>query len=46
MSRRLRNLLFAFTLSLSMWAIILYASVALYGGIVPQLDPVTTAGIE
>ncbi|MGW9231381.1 hypothetical protein ACWGPT_10995 [Pseudorhizobium sp. NPDC055634] len=46
MSRRLNNLLFALALSLSMWAIIIYASVALYGNFGPGLDPVTTASVD
>lgn len=46
MSRRLKNLVFAFGLSLSMWALIIYASVSVYQVINPELDVVTTASVN
>lgn len=46
MSRRLRNILFAFGVSISMWVMIIQASVALYDAARPGIDGMTTASIN
>lgn len=46
MSRRLKNLLFAFGVSLSMWVGIIYASVTVYHAVTPSLDGMTTASVK
>jgi hypothetical protein len=46
MSRRLRNIVFAFGVSISMWVVIIQASVALYDAARPNIDGMTTASVR
>ncbi|MBU1314583.1 hypothetical protein [Pseudorhizobium marinum] len=46
MSRRFRNLLCAFGVSISMWIIIIQASVAFYDVVRPGVDGITTASVR
>ena len=46
MSRRFRNLLCALAVSISMWIIIIQASVAFYDLVSPGVDGVTTASVR
>lgn len=46
MSRRFRNLLCALAVSISMWGIIIQASLALYHAVSPSADSLTTASVR